>query len=271
MKNFFYLGLSLAIASFVALGCDNLPDSGLEGYELVWNDEFNHSGFVDSDKWAFEEWEPAYVNNELQRYVKSGKNKSTRTAWVRKGVLNIRALKVNDEVISARLNSCASWKYGYFEARIQLPKGKGTWPAFWMLPVDLSDGWPMCGEIDIMEEVGADPDTTSATIHTGSYNHMINTQKTKAVYTEGAEDGFHLYSCEWTPERISFFTDRVLTHEFINDGTGDVNTWPFDKNFHIILNLAWGGDWGGYKGVDESALPCVMKVDYVRVYQKIQH
>lgn len=239
-----------------------------EGYTLVWNDEFDVEP-KDSGKWRFENWAPGRVNNELQRYVAGGEKDGKKTAQVIDGVLHITAMQHNDEVISARMNSTKSWKYGYMEARIKLPKGKGTWPAFWMMPDDQSLGWPSCGEIDIMEEVGVHPDYTSSSIHTKSYNHVMGTQKTKEIYTAGAESGFHVYACEWTADYLRFYTDGKQFFEFKNDGKMNNDTWPFNKSFFIILNLAWGGNWGGMNGVDPSALPTTMEVDYVRVFQKL--
>ncbi|MGN0195710.1 MAG: family 16 glycosylhydrolase [Candidatus Cryptobacteroides sp.] len=239
-----------------------------EGYSLVWHDEFD-SEPKDSGNWRFENWAPGRVNNELQRYVAGGELDGKKTAHVEDGVLFITAMQHGSEVISARMNSTASWKYGYMEARIRLPKGKGTWPAFWMMPDDQSLGWPSCGEIDIMEEVGVNPNYTSSSIHTKAYNHVQNTQKTKEIYTAGAEDSFHTYACEWTEESLKFYTDGVQFFEFRNDGKSDNDTWPFNKAFYITLNLAWGGDWGGWNGVDPSALPTSMEIDYVRVFQKL--
>ncbi len=240
-----------------------------DGYTLVWNDEFNQEDKdVSSTLWRFENWPKGYVNNEEQRYVSGGKLGSDYTAWVEDGILNIRAMKVGNDIISARMNSRASWKYGYMEARINLPKGKGTWPAYWMMPDDQSLGWPNCGEIDIMEEVGVDPNYTSSSIHTTKYNHTKGTQKTASQYTAGAEGSFHIYALEWTESYIKTYVDGKQLFYFPNDGAGDNETWPFNKKFYITLNLAWGGSWGGYAGTDESALPCTMQVDYVRVFQK---
>lgn len=237
------------------------------GYSLVWADEFAGDR-VDPNKWAFEDWAPGRVNNELQRYVPGGVLDGERTAYVEGGVLHIKAMKHKGQVISARMNSTGSWTYGYMEARIQLPKGKGTWPAFWMMPRDFSRGWPACGEIDIMEEVGVNPNYTSSSIHTQSYNHVKKTQKTKEIFTKGAEDEFHVYAVEWTADYLQFYTDGKPQLRFNNDGKGNNDTWPFNKSFYIILNLAWGGDWGGWNGVNEAALPCILQVDYVRVFQK---
>ena len=238
-----------------------------KGYSLVWNDEFDGSS-VDFSKWRFENWAPGHVNHELQRYVTNGEIDGAKTAFIEKGILNIKAQSHNGQVISARMNSQKSWLYGYMEARIKLPKGKGTWPAYWMMPDNFSLGWPKCGEIDIMEEVGANANYTSSSIHCDSYNHVKGTQKTKEQYTANAESDFHIYALEWTSDYIRTYVDGKILLDFANDKKGNLSTWPFNKNFYIILNLAWGGDWGGYKGVDASALPCTMQVDYVRVFQK---
>lgn len=238
-----------------------------EGYRLVWHDEFDEPA-VNSGNWRFENWAPGQVNHELQRYVAGGELDGDKTAFIEDGALVIRAMKHGGQVISARMNSRTSWLYGYMEARISLPAGKGTWPAFWMMPEDQSDGWPKCGEIDIMEEVGYHPDYTSSSIHCESYNHMIGTQKTKERLCSGAEGNYHIYALRWTKDAIRSYVDGKELLVFDNDGKNNVSTWPFDKAFFIILNLAWGGDWGGAQGVDESALPCTMKVDYVRVFQE---
>ena len=123
-------------------------------------------------------------------------------------------------------------------------------------------------EIDIMEEVGTNPNYTSSSIHCTAYNHTIGTQKTAERFTAGAEDEFHTYALEWTPDFIRTFVDGKQLFYFANDKKNDQNTWPFDKPFHPILNLAWGGSWGGMNGVDESALPATYMIDYVRIFQK---
>ena len=240
-----------------------------EGYSLVWADEFNDPAVTmpDESKWWYEVWDPGRVNNELQRYIK-GKRDGVVTAEISDGILKIHAKKVGNEVWSARVNTSTYWTYGYFEARLKLPKGKGTWPAFWMMPQTGGENWPACGEIDIMEEVGVNPNYTSSSIHCSAYNHTIGTQKTKEVLTPGAEDEFHVYALEWTEDYIKTYVDGKLLLNFPNDHAGDPKTWPFNKNFGLKLNLAWGGDWGGMKGVDESALPATYEIDYVRVFQK---
>ena len=241
-----------------------------DGYELAWNDEFDleNGSMPDVSKWRFENKPAGWVNNELQTYVPGGARNGVKTAWVEDGALHIRAIREGKDVISARMYSQKSWTYGYMEAAIWLPQGKGTWPAFWMMPDDFSRGWPGCGEIDIMEEVGYHPNYTSSSIHCMKYYHAIGTQKTHEQYTAGAESGYHVYALEWTADALMFYVDGKRHFTFNNDKTGNDDTWPFNKNFYLILNLAWGGDWGGSQGVDANALPCTMKVDYVRVFKK---
>lgn len=244
-----------------------------EGYKLVWSDEFNE-GSVPSADWMLENWRAGYVNNELQTYT-SGVVDGKRTAEIKDGFLHINCFKGTDgKVYSGRMNARPStgWLYGYFEARIMLPKGKGTWPAFWMMPSNVdwnTNGWPKCGEIDIMEEVGANPDFVSSSLHTEKYNHTKGTQKTHEMKCAGAEGEFHTYALEWTEEGITTYVDgKVQLRATKAEMGNDHGSWPFHYAFYPILNLAWGGDWGGYKGIDESALPVTMKVDYVRIFQK---
>jgi len=248
---------------------ENAIKCPLDGYDLVWNDEFTSTDL--SKNWIFEDWAPGQVNNELQRYVAGGSLDGHETAFVDSdGVLNIVAMKYNGQVISARMNSRKSWTYGYIEASIWLPKGKGTWPAFWMMPSNYnwsSNPWPGCGEIDIMEEVGADPNRCSSTVHCNKYNNSGTSIEHAERYISTAESAFHTYALEWTADYMTFYQDGKSILTYRNDGSGK-DAWPFYSNFYVILNLAWGGSWGGYKGVDETALPCTMKIDYVRVFQK---
>lgn len=273
--------LILIMAFFFSEGLMAQTGSGLEttheesgfvpeGYQLDWSDDFDGSELNTND-WKFEIHEPGWVNDELQRYV--GKTfKGNKVVFVEDGHLTIRAQKIDNQIVSGRINARPDegWRYGYFEARIKLPKGKGTWPAFWMMPVHVdwaTNPWPRCGEIDIMEEVGYAPGHVSSSIHCEAYNHTINTQKTNSTYLPTAEDEYHIYGMEWTADRISFFVDGQKHLEFLKEGD-DHAVWPFHYAFHPILNLAWGGTWGGSQGVDESALPTELLVDYVRVYKK---
>lgn len=233
----------------------------LEGYQLVWNDEFNGSS-LGSD-WTWEVQPAGWVNNELQTYVKDDK-----VASVSGGTLKIHLINDGGTVKSARLYARKStgWMYGYIEARIKLPKGKGTWPAFWMMPSNYQS-WPADGEIDIMEEVGYNPNVVVSTIHCNKYNNGGTATESASRSVPTAQSDFHDYAVEWTSKYMTFYVDGEKLLTYSNDGTGR-DAWPFDAAFYPILNLAWGGAWGGQQGVDESCLPATMEVDYVRVFQK---
>ena len=242
-----------------------------EGYELVWHDEFDTTGVSSPspDNWWYETGDGGWGNNELQDYVSGGKYKDTRIAEVSDGTLKIMAQKIDGKVRSVRMNTIQSWTYGYFEGRLKLCKGKGTWPAFWMMPKNFR-AWPDDGEIDIMEHVGYHENFVSSSIHCKAYYHSIGTQKTNEIHIPTATSEFHTYAVEWTPDYLKFYFDGALHFTFKNDGKGDYNTWPFFNPFYLKLNLAWGGNWGGAMGIDESCLPTTYEIDYVRVFQKIE-
>lgn len=240
-------------------------------YQLVWADEFGYVGTPDADKWGYDIGAGGYGNNESQFYTNDIKN-----VYVKDGRLFIAAFKEEKEssqYTSTRMTTFQkqSWTYGKFEISAKLPKGKGSWPAIWMLPDDIHDDvpWPLCGEIDIMEHVGKDPDMVHVSLHSKAYNHVKGTQCTYFERLDGVSDTFHKYSFEWTEEYIEFFYDDRPVKRFTkgeNDSLTTVEGWPFDKPFHLILNIAVGGNWGGE--IDESTLPWTMEVEYVRVYQK---
>ena len=243
------------------------------GYRLVWQDEFNEARLPDGKavlpntaKWYYETAEPGWVNNEKQKYV-AGVFQGDTVASIYDGTLKIVAKKQGDIVISGRLNTSESWTYGYFEARLKVPGGKGTWPAFWMMPKNFKN-WPDDGEIDIMEYVGYRPNVVQSSIHTQAYNHVQHTEKTATKNIQNAETEFHIYATEWTPDYIKGFVDGVEYFRFDNDKKGNKETWPFDAPFYLKLNLAWGGDWGGAQGIDETKLPATYEIDWVRVFQK---
>jgi beta-glucanase (GH16 family) len=128
-------------------------------------------------------------------------------------------------------------------------------------------GWPESGEIDIMEHVGYDNDTIHGTIHTKAYNHMKGTQKGKSIFIENPNEEFHVFSIEWTPDKIDFLLDDVVYNQIKNENKTTAE-WPFDKKFYLILNAAVGGMWGGQKGIDDTIFPQQMIIDYIRVYQR---
>ena len=248
------------------------PDPGdivvPEGYHLVWHDEFEEGTTLNPSDWAHEVKASGWVNNELQNYVNHQTSSGNVVTEIKDGSLHIHCFKEGGKIYSGRVYAHVKtgWKYGYIEGRIKLPKGKGTWPAFWMMPVNYT-GWPDSGEIDIMEEVGYHPNYVSSSLHANAHVHTNNTQVTKEVYCAGAEGEYHVYAIEWTAEKITTFVDGKVLLTSANRGLGH-DDWPYDAPFYVILNLAWGGDWGGSQGVDESALPVTMSVDYVRVFQK---
>ncbi|MDX1585290.1 MAG: glycoside hydrolase family 16 protein [Balneolaceae bacterium] len=244
-----------------------------DGYELVWSDEFDYSGLPDSSKWTYDVGDGCpdvcgWGNNERQYYTED----RLKNARVENGNLIIEAHKEsfgNKEYTSARLltRDRDAWKYGRFEIRAKLPSGIGTWPAIWMLPEEwVYGGWPESGEIDIMEHVGHEPNRVYATVHTEAFNHVQGTQDTDTLRVPDAEQEFHLYALEWTPEHISWSVDGRQYSTFRNRHA-TYKEWPFDQPFHLILNIAVGGNWGGSQGIDDTIWPQRMVIDYVRVYQ----
>ncbi|MEJ2363899.1 MAG: family 16 glycosylhydrolase [Deltaproteobacteria bacterium] len=233
---------------------------------LVWSDEFDYNGQPDPDKWNIENWPPGVVNDELQAYTDRPEN-----VQVENGHLIIEARRDHwegNEYTSARIQSAYKGDilYGRIEAKAILPEGRGTWPAIWMLPTDWVYGdWPTCGEIDIMEHVGYDPGVVHASVHTETYNHTIGTQITATKDVPDFNTAYHVYALEWTPDEIRMYVDDVQYFTFLNEGTG-FREWPFDKPFHIILNLAVGGTWGGAHGVAKNIWPQQLVVDYVKMY-----
>lgn len=232
---------------------------------LLWSDEFNGSGAPDGSKWGYDIGNSGWGNNELQYYTNR-----TSNVVVEGGFLKITAKKESyegAEYTSTRLLTKGKFdfKYGKVEVRAKLPSGKGTWPAIWMLGSNISTvNWPACGEIDIMEYVGYQPDVVHSAIHTTSSSG--NTVNHKSFDLTTAEEEFHVYGIEWTSTEISFFVDETL-HYTYKPTTYNEATWPFTKNQFLILNLAIGGNWGGAQGVDDSIFPQQFVIDYVRVYQ----
>ena len=237
---------------------------------LIWSDEFDEAGLPDSAKWGYETGGNGWGNNELQYYT----DRRPENARVENGKLIIEARKeayLGKEYTSARLltRGKVEWKHGRIEAFAKLPVGRGTWPAVWMLGDDIQKaGWPRCGEIDIMEHVGFDEGVVHGTIHTEAYNHRKKTEKGMAITVKNVGADFHLYAIDWTADQIDFLVDGQKYYTVQKSALGsEVEEWPFEQPFFLLLNVAVGGNWGGQKGVDESIWPQRMEVDYVRVYQ----
>jgi beta-glucanase (GH16 family) len=232
--------------------------------KLVWQDEFDKPGLPDPDKWSYDTG--FIANHEIQYYT----YRRQENAQVANGLLDITARNdsikmggVMHPISSARIKTQEkqSWTYGRMEVRAKIPSSLGTWPAIWTLGSDITSiHWPACGEIDIMEHVGFMPDT----LHFNE--HSKSTDKGTRIYYPSPEKDFHIYAIEWFADHIDWYFDGKKVFTYRNDHSGSA-AWPFDSPQFIILNLAFGGDWGGSKGVDIKTLPQHFYIDYVRVYQ----
>jgi beta-glucanase (GH16 family) len=240
---------------------DSVPQ--LPGWKLVWNDEFNDSR-VDLTKWEYEVNGDGGGNNELQYYTARDTNSYTRD-----GVLVIQALKEiyqNRQYTSARMRTRnkGDWKYGRFEIRAKLPYSPGIWPAIWMLPTDWEyGGWPKSGEIDIMECLGHDPWKIYGTIHFGSSvsaHQQMGGNYTRSTSSPSFAADFHVFVIEWDSTSVQWYVDSIKYYTAYKSS-------PFDKRFHLLLNVAVGGNWPGNPN-DYTIFPQKMSVDYVRVYQR---
>lgn len=235
-------------------------------YQLVWQDEFKVDGKPDATKWNYE---IGYIRNDEKQFFTD----NLKNIRVEDGFLILEAHKEEIEGYNYSSGSITTinlteWQYGKIEAKAQLPQGTGIWPAIWMLGENCDEVyWPKCGEIDIMEHVGYNKDTIYGTVHTETYNHKIGTAVGKGVFINNPYEQFHVFAVEWTPEKIDFLLNNNIYHTFKNENKTKAE-WPFDKKFHLKLNVSVGGSWGGEKGIDDSIFPQQMLVDYVRVYQR---
>ena len=266
MKRYSFSALLVLMA--LLLSC--MPQNKDE-YTLIWSDEFDYSGLPDADKWLYDTSgnDHGWGNKELQHYTVARQE----NAVVSNGVLKITARKEQYEgkdYSSVRLISNADWQYGKIEVKAKLPDGRGTWPAIWMMPGGWSfpDGnWPAVGEIDIMEHVGYDMNVIHASAHSKDYQWQAGTQKTGTIVVPGVSENFNTYILEWEPEVIKMSVNDSTYFVYENEGLG-VDKWPYDKPYYLIMNVAVGGAWGSVKGIDTTAFPQTMEVDYVRVYKK---
>jgi beta-glucanase (GH16 family) len=273
------------------------------GWTLVWSDEFNgpDGSAPDPRKWTYDigAGGNGWGNNELEYYTNSRRNVS-----IRDGKLVITAIKekftgpniapgdplgsqgsgspagqnraaneVTRDYTSARLKTQGLFAqtYGRFEARIKIPGGQGMWPAFWMLGSDIDKlGWPRCGEIDIMENIGKEPSKIHGSIH-GPGPSGSGTDDMTSTFTlpdgQRFSDAFHVFAVEWEPKAIRFYVDDNLYETTTPAGLPHGSGWVFDHPFFLLVNLAIGGDWPG--SPDESTqFPQEMQVDYVRAYAR---
>ena len=255
---------------------DQVPE--LDGYNLLWHDEFNGTT-LDLKTWNRELREPGWTNNELQEYTESDEN-----IFVRDGSLVLKALASkdangNDYYTSGKVNSQnkQDFMYGKVVARAKVPEGQGLWPAIWMMPTDesLYGQWPKCGEIDIMEVLGSQPDIAYATIH---YGEPHGEQQGMLKLTEGTyASDFHEFSVEWEPGEIRFYIDDNLVNTvndwFTAEPDQDEKPYPapFNQSFFVQINLAVGGSWPGNPDETTDFSKAEFEIDYVRVYQKAEY
>ena len=249
--------------------CRHLPV--VDGWVPVWCDEFEGSE-LNPDKWTALNTSWGGGNNEAQYY-------RPENVKVEDGLLVITAKQENyggKNYTSGRIHTQykGDWLYGKVVVRAKMPAGRGTWPAIWMLPSMNAYGiWPKSGEIDIVEYVGYDKNRLHGTFHTDKFNHMLGTQLGKSIEYPGITTTFIDYTMIWSPGEIELYVDDLLLTRFaytpeFNQDVKPHQAWPFDQPFHLIINLAIGGNWGGAMGIDNSIFPVSMFVDYVRVYQK---
>ena len=276
----------MRLISLLILIVAMVPEIPAAEWKLVWSDEFEEDGLPDPGKWTCEE---GFLRNEELQYYTPRRLKNAR---VENGHLIIEAHRErypnphHDPAAPARqwkqsrefadytsasvtTRGLADWTYGRIEVRAKLPAGRGVWPAIWMLGTNITQvGWPVCGELDIMEYVGHDPDTIHFNVHTRGYNHANRKGRGGKVRLPDAAAEWHVYSLEWTEDQLVFLLDGMPGFKLENDGTG-VDSWPFNAPQYLILNLAIGGSWGAQKGIDESIFPQQFLVDYVRIYQQV--
>lgn len=257
------------------LATTGIPDSAPEWIQ-VWADEFDQPDGtqLDPEYWNYSTGtgNRGWGNNESQTYTDRPEN-----VFIEDGKLVIQAIEekyMGAKYTSARVNTMvkAEFTYGRFEARAKLPNTQGIWPAIWMMPTLSKYGnWPASGEIDIMEFIGSEPDQVHGSLHFGN-PHTYHTESYQSPEGEYFDQNFHIFVVEWEPDQIRWYLDgqlfqQVSSDEWFTSYKNAPETAPFDQPFHLILNVAVGGNWPGYPD-ESSTFPQRMTVDYVRVYQR---
>ena len=267
------LALMLSECLFV---CPITRASKPGGWTLVWRDEFDGPGgsTVDSSKWTFDIGGNGWGNQELETYTSR-----TANSHIEGGRLVIKALKetyagpdnITRQYTSARLvtKNKFSLAFGRFEARIRIPYGQGIWPAFWLLGDNIDTaGWPKCGEIDIMENIGKEPSMVHGTFHGPGYSGGSGISASYALPSGNKfSDDFHVFAVEWEPNVMRFYVDKFLYATRTPSDLPAGASWVFDHPFFIIINVAVGGGWPGNPDAT-TVFPQQMLFDYVRVYQR---
>ena len=258
----------LIIFSFIisCISCNDLTKNPSKS-NLVWEDNFDDID-LNPNFWNIYSGNGCpelcgFGNNELQYYVNDSK-----TIQIKHGKLILTSYfdTISNSFKSAKIttNGKIDFHKGHLEVKAKLPLVVGSWPAIWLLPsLDRKLNWPLDGEIDIMENVGYDSCKIFGTIHTAAYNHTIGTQKSDSVTISTAHNEFHTYSLNWTDSLLEWYVDTILFNRIKRKSFDRVEKWPFNKDFHLIINLAVGGDWGGKLGIDTSNYPKEFIIDKV--------
>ena len=248
-----------------ALGCTSSDTT----YRLVWSDEFNGAAgtALDTTKWTYDVGGNGWGNSELEYYT----NGTANAALDGNGNFAITIKKESMSGMnytSARVKTLGleSWTYGRIEARIKIPKGQGMWPAFWLLGTDINtNAWPACGEIDVMENVGKEPNVVHGSMHGPGYSGAAGpTAQTSLSSPVG--DAFHVFAIEWEQNVIRWYVDNTLYSTKTTNDIPTGATWVYAHSFFILLNAAVGGTWPGSPD-STTVFPQQMLVDYVRVCQ----
>ncbi len=229
---------------------------------LIFEEDFNKNS-LNTSVWNYDLGDGCpqlcgWGNNERQLYT-------TENVSVENGELIIKATKKDSLYQSGKIHTKNNFEfqYGTVEVKANLPTGHGLWPAIWMLGNDIETiGWPACGEIDVMEYVGKKPSVIYTSMHTPSSHG--NTVNSKQTAIQNIEEDFHIYKMDWTEKAITFFIDGKEVYEYAPEDKNE-KTWPYNKPFYLILNMAIGGDFGGPK-VDDAIFPKDFKIDYIKVY-----
>jgi beta-glucanase (GH16 family) len=237
----------------------------MKQYELVFAEHFEQDGRPDLNMWTHEVGEK-WANREIQCYVNDDEH-----SYIKDAKLHLVATYHEDEpcpIRSARIHTFGKKHFfrGRFVFRAKMPKGRGSWPAIWFLGINRKEGWPICGEIDLVEYAGNRMHQVSCAIHTESYNHKIKTHKNKRTELATASDAFHEYMLDWTKDALVFYVDNKEVMRIDRKETDTIREWPFDQPFYMILNLAVGGWHGG--PVAHEDFPFHFEIDYIRVYQE---
>jgi beta-glucanase (GH16 family) len=265
---------ALIVLAFTSCEKEAVQTLPQRAWELVWSDEFAGAANTapDSTKWNYDIGRgpnnDGWGNSELQTYT----NSLVNVRQDGNGNLLIVATGSNGSYTSGRIKTQGKFSHGYgrFEARIKTPYGPGIWPAFWMLGNNINTvPWPQCGEIDIMEVKGQEPNILHGSIHGPGYSGGNALTKSYSLMNDRLDSKFRVYAVEWGPDYIDFFIDDYLYQRITPDDVAAKGEWVFNQNFFILLNVAVGGSFVGFP-TSGTPFPQTMTVDYVKVYKEKQ-